>query len=182
MTSSSAQKSVTRDVQDTHQTSDLPQQQSPKADPTLTFDQCHIFEVGASGALVAQQLILEAGCPAADVPLWAGLQEKGHSLRCVGTEARHVVGLSRFCFTNHQVQLPSTLHIDAGTLEVTGRLDADSGVLGTGEVGLQNDTKGSCWVHPFQGTLGAAQMDLLHCTGTGLPAQTAAKTIPIVHH
>lgn len=163
-------------------TSELPQQQSPEAGPAPTFHQGHLFEVGASSALVAQQLILEAGCPAADVPLWAGLQEEGHSLRCVGTEARHMVGSSPFCLAYHQVQLPSMLHVDAGTLEVTGGLDADSGVLVTGEVGLQNDTQSSCWVHPFQGALGAAQMDLLHRTGTGLPAQTTAKTIPSVCH
>lgn len=165
-----------------HATLDLPQQRSPKAGPVLTFDQCHLFEVGASSALVAQQLILEAGHPAADVPLWTGLQEEGHSLRCVGTEARHMVGSSPFCLAYHQMQLPSTFHIDAGTLEVTGGLDADSGVPGTGEVGLQNDTQGSCWVHPFQGALGAAQMNLLHRAGTGLPAQTAVKTIPSVRH
>lgn len=103
-------------------------------------------------------------------------------MRRVGTEARDVVGSSPFCLAYHQVQLPSTFHVDAGTLEVTGRLDADSGAPGTGEVGLQNDTQGSRWVHPFQGALGAAQMDLLHRTGTGLPAQTAAKTTPSVHH
>lgn len=167
---------------DTDATLDPPGQRSPEAGPSLTLDQCHLFEVRASSTLVAQQLILEAGCPAADVPLRAGLQEEGHSLRCVGTEARHVVGSSPSCLAYHQMQLPSTFHVDAGTLEVAGWLDADGGVLGTGQDGLQNDTQGSCWVHPFQGALSAAQVDLLHRTGTGLPAQTTAKTIPSVHH
>lgn len=82
---------------------DPPQQRSPEADPSLTFDQCHLFEVRASSTLVAQQLVLEAGRPAADVLLGAGLQEEGHSLRCVGTEARHVVGSSASCLAYHQM-------------------------------------------------------------------------------
>lgn len=163
-------------------TLDLPQQWSPKAGPALTFNQYHLFEVGASSALVAQPLILEAGHLVADVPLWAGLQKEGHSLQCAGTEARHSVGSRPFCLAYHQMQLPSTFHIDAGTLEVTGRLNADSSMPGTGEAGLQNNMQGSCWVHPFQGALGAVQRDLLHRTGTGLPAQTTAKTKPPACH
>lgn len=93
-----------------------------------------------------------------------------------------MVGSSPSCLTYHQMQPPSTFHVDAGTLEVAGWLDADGGVLGAGQVGLQNDTQGSRWVHPFQGALSAAQVDVLHRTGTGLPAQTTAKTTLSVHH
>lgn len=108
-----------------------------------------------------------------DLDVYGGL------LRAVSSVAEHLLRASRTRICDQQLQNPGALDVvvDARVANTSEGFDADGGVVGVGEIGLQDHPQRLARVEPLHGALGAAQPDLKHGSGVVVSGQIAARNL-----
>lgn len=129
-----------------------------------------------SSAPVSQQLVSEthrASAPGS-ISLRAGLEVDDGPVRTVRPETEHLLfGPLAAAARRQQLELPGAFNEHAGSSERRGRLDADRGAPGGGQVGLQDHPESLARVDPPHRALSAAQPHLEDDPGVDSSRKTA---------
>lgn len=131
-----------------------------------------------SSAPVSQQLVSEAHrAPApGSISLRAGLEVDDGPVRTVRPETEHLLlgpPAAAAAARRQQLELPGAFNEHTGSSERRGRLDADRGAPGGGQVGLQDHPESLARVDPPDRALSAAQPHLEDDPGVDSSCKTA---------